>query len=155
MSVGPAYRELSIYELDQGFYGWRTETASTTTQRPEYWGPVGLTKFFLYPRSGVANLGLNLLVYADNTPLTSDSSYLDIDEASLSKVLDLAHALLSFKEGVPEGTESIEPLKQLLMHAAATRNSEVAKFALYRNYMGHDDSKGEPELPEPQRGVRS
>lgn len=153
-SSGVSYREMSPYELDQGFYGWRTATAASTTQRPEYWAPLGVNKFFVYPRTGATNQTLSLLAYSDNTPLVSDGSYLDMDEAALSKVLGLAHALLSFKEGVPEGTDSAQPLKEMLQLAAASKNSEVTKFALYRNYMGQDESKGEPGVPDPQRGVR-
>lgn len=151
---GPAYREMSVYDLDQGFYGWQAETASSTTQRPAYWAPLGLTRFFLYPRSGIDNLELNLLCYADNTPLVADEDYLDLDEAALSKVLGLAQAILAFKQGVVDGTDNTQALKEMLQLAAATKNSEVTKFALYRNYMGHDDSKGQPSNPAPQKGVR-
>lgn len=148
-------REMSVYELDQGFYGWRTETASSTAQRPEYWAPLGLTKFFIYPRSGATNVVLNVQAYYDHTPLSSDASYIDMDEASLSKVLSFVQALLMFKQGIPEGTDNTQALREMLLEAAASKNSEVTKFALYRAYMGQDDSKGEPEDPKAPKGLRS
>lgn len=154
MAELPSYREMSIYDLDQGYYAWRTETATTTTQRPEYWAPIGISKFALYPRTG-AEITLRILAYADTTPFASSASYIDIDEGHLQKVIDYAHSLLAFKEGIPEGTDSSKPLKELFLAAARDRNAELRHTSLYMNYMGHDESKGEFGKPAPQQGVRS
>lgn len=146
-------REMSIVELDQGFYGWRTETASTTTQRPEYWIPIGISKIMVYPRTGATST-YNLLVYADAVPLSATNSYIDIDESQLTKVLAYAQSLLAFKQGEGDGTDNSKPLRDLFITAARERNSLLMQTALYKNYMGQDESKGEPEEPVAQSGAR-
>lgn len=150
---GSPLQEVSYPEMDSGWYGWRTETASVTTQRPAYWSPVGLSKFFIYPRTGATST-YSLLVYSDSTPLSSDASYLDVDEGSLQKLVGMAQALLAFKEGMKEGDENADALKQLFMEAAEKRNQELKHTALYKNFMGHSDDTSEPAEPTPQTGVR-
>lgn len=153
-SSGVSLREMSLPELDQGFYGWRTETASTTTQRPEYWAPVGITQLAIYPRVG-ATATYTIHAYGDTGPLTSDTAYLDIDEGYLQKLISLAQSLLAFKQGVVEGTDNAAALRSMVLEAAKSRNSALLKTAYYKTYMGHDDSAGEPATPQPTAGIRS
>jgi hypothetical protein len=151
---GASLREMSLYELDQGYYGWRTATASSTTQRPSYWSPVGINQLMIYPRIG-ATTSYSLLCYGDSKPLTSSSSdYIDIDEGELNRVLSLAQAILAFKEGVVEGTDNAKALREMFLLAATTRNKELTETALYKNYMGQDDSLGEPGDEKSQTGLR-
>lgn len=149
----PSMRELSVEEMDAGFYGWRTEGVTATTQRPSYWAPVGVDKFFVYPRSEASAL-LRVLGYEDATPLSADTDYIDVDEGHLQKLLGMAQAILAFKQGVVEGTENASALKTLFLTAAHERNKELLKTSLYKNYMGHDDGVGEPAEPAGQQGVR-
>lgn len=146
-------RELSIVELDQGYYGWRTETAASTTQRPEYWIPLGINKIMVYPKAG-ATVTYNLQIYADAVPLIATNSYIDIDESQLTKVLAYAQSLLAFKQGVGDGTDNAKPLRDLFITAAQERNKLLMQTALYKNYMGQDESKGEPAEAKEQLGVR-
>jgi hypothetical protein len=146
-------RELSIVELDQGYYGWRSETSSTTTQLPSYWVPIGITSVMLYPRVGTTST-LYLDCYADALPLTATNSYIDIDESYLTRVLAYAQSLLAFKQGVGDGTDNAKPLRELFMAVARDRNTLLLETALYKNYMGQDDSKGEPGDAQPQQGAR-
>jgi len=146
-------REMSLGELDRGYYGWRSETAAATTQLPEYWAPVGLAKLALYPRVGTTAT-LNLQCYADVSPLTATTSYIDIDESHLTKVLAYAQSLLAFKQGVGDGTVNASPLKDLFLMAARERNRMLMETALYKDYMGQDEGKGEPAKPAPQQGAR-
>lgn len=147
-------RELSVVELDQGFYGWRTETASSTTQQPAYWVPIGISSVWVYPRVGAVTNTYYLQCYADAVPLTATTSYIDIDESWLTRVLAYAQSLLAFKQGIGDGTDNTKALKELFLTAAQERNQLLMETALYKNYMGHDDSKGEPGQAAPQQGAR-
>lgn len=150
---GAALREMSLYELDQGFYGWRTETASNTTQRPAYWSPVGIASIMVYPRVG-ASQSYSLLCYGDALPLTTAGSYIDISEGELQRVLGMAQAILGFKEGVVDGTDNASALKELFIYVAHNKNRELMDYAIYKDYMGHDESFSEPDLPKTQDGLR-
>jgi hypothetical protein len=146
-------REMSLKEMDDGYYGWRSETASTTTQRPEYWAPAGLDQVMIYPRTGATST-YNIQAYADPTPLTATTDYIDIDESHLTKVLAYAQSLLAFKQGVGDGTDNVKALRELFLTAARERNRELLKSALYKNYMGQHEDKGEPAAPAAQQGAR-
>jgi len=152
-SADSPLREMSVKELDQGYYGWRIETASSTTQAPEYWAPVGINKLFIYPRVG-ATQTFNLHCYADALPLTSTNSYIDIDESHLTKVMAFAQSLLAFKQGVGDGTDNTKPLKELFLTAARDRNQILLETSLYKNYMGQHEEQGEPGKANPQQGAR-
>lgn len=146
-------REMSVVELDQGYNAWRTETASNTTQRPEYWAPVGIGSILIYPRVG-ATATYNLHIYSESVPLIATNSYIDIDEGHLTRVLAYAQSLLAFKQGLAEGTDNSKPLKELFITAAQERNRVLTETALYKNYMGALEDQGEPAKPAPQLGAR-
>lgn len=141
---GASLRDLNMYDLDQGFYGWRTQTATATTQRPEYWAPVGIGKIYLYPRTG-ATVTYSMTCYGDIAVLTNTTDYIDINEGELQRLLGMAQAILAFKEGVVEGTENANALKELFLYIAKTRNKELQKFAAYKNYMSDKANDVESE----------
>lgn len=151
---GTPLRELSIVELDQGFYGWRTEIITSSLQGPSYWAPIGIKSIMIYPRAGNGSQNLSMQCYSDAVPLAATNSYIDIDESYLTRILAYAQSLLAFKQGVGDGTDNAKPLKELFLAAAQGRNQLLMETALYKNYMGQDDSKGEPAQAEPQQGAR-
>ena len=150
---GAAPRELSVFELDHGFYGWRTETASLTTQRPDYWAPIGVSSVAIYPRVG-ATATYTFQAYGDVVALTATNSYIDIGEGELQRVLGLAQAILQFKEGLPEGTDNTKALRELFTFIAQNRNKALLETAAYKNYMGGQNEEGAPKEAAPQSGIR-
>ncbi len=143
-SSGPALREMHYYDLDQGFYGWRTETAASTTQRPAYWSPVGIDKIFIYPRTG-ASQAYRFTCYGEIAVLTAAGDYIDINEGELQRLMGMAQALLAFKEGVTEGTENANALRDLFLQVAQTRNKELQLTATYKDYMSQVQNDVEQE----------
>ncbi len=141
---GAALREMHYYDLDQGYYGWRTETASSTTQRPAYWAPVGMDKFFVYPRTG-ASQTYDLTCYGEVAVLVNTGDYIDINEGELQRLLGMAQAILSFKEGIVEGTDNATALRDMFMLVAQTRNKELQLTATYKDYSGQPQSDVEVE----------
>lgn len=137
-------QEISVEEMDQGFYGWRTETASVTTQRPEYWASQGLHQFAFYPRTG-ATCTFQLQGYTDPYYHYDDGYYINIGEGELARLIDLAQAILMFKEGIVEGTDNAKALRELFVYIAENRNRDLMKLQTYRNYMGQDLGQAEQD----------
>lgn len=153
MAYGKALTQITSYELDKGFNAWRVETVGTE-ECPEYWAPMGLDKLVIYPKlSDEANL--ELLYLKGDVRLTSGSSYLDLGDEEITRIIDYAQWVLAFKEGAEEAVKNTEPLKQLFLTAANSRAARLKQTAAYRRYMGQARDEAAPPQKVPEKlGVR-
>jgi len=128
-----ALQPLTVVDLDQEKYGWRVASTST----PTYWAPYGLSHVVVYPQAGTTNT-YTATYYRGDRILTSDSSYVNLGDEELEKILDYAQWYLSFKESVKEGLANTGPLKEMFLLAARLRNAKLAGTAMYNRFMGLD-----------------
>ena len=148
---GSALYPLTVFELDQGFYGRQGASSGT----PNYWAPLGTDKFVLYPKaSSTSYVGVQYYS-ADPRPSLDDTSYLDMGDEEILRILDYAQWVLSFKEGIQEAIINLDPLKQLFLVAARLRNMRLRNTAPYRDYMGVARDEAEPARDvKEQEGLR-
>lgn len=153
MALGKALTQITSYELDKGFAGWRTAVTGTE-ECPEYWAPMGLDKLALYPQPA-ADILLDVQYLKGDPRLTADSAYLDLGDEEITRIIDYAQWVLAFKEGVEEAAKNSEPLKQLFLQAANSRNARLKQTAAYRRYMGQARDETAPTQKVPEKlGVR-
>lgn len=155
MAYAEALHPLTVFELDKGFYNWKSESDASC---PDYWAPVGLNKIMLYPKVA-ASLGSGVtleILYLDGEPkLTSDASYVDLGDEEVAALVGYAQWVLSIKQGLKEGFILDEPLKDLFLTAAKRRGSWLQTTAAYRRYMGQARDENQPErLTAKPKGVR-
>jgi hypothetical protein len=121
----------SVDDLDFEKYGWRAAVTGT----PTYWAPYGVSHVVVYPQTGTSTT-YGAFYYRGDRILTSDSSYVNLGDEELVRILEYAQWYLSFKESPKEGLENSAPLREMMLLAARTRNSKLAGIALYSKYMG-------------------
>lgn len=146
----PALNQISLFELDMGFPGWRESYGV-----PLYWAPDGLDWVALYPAPRGGAIWLE--GYKEPPVLFKDDDFIDLGDEELTRILDYAHWYLSFKEGPSEALENTEILMQNTLEAGALRNSRIRRSALYREYMGeHRDEHQRPSrYPVNKVGIRN
>jgi len=139
----------SLSELDNGFPGW-----SITSDTPSMWAPVGITKIAIYPQASVGYLRLES--YKEAPTLFSDPDYIDIGDEELVRLLGYAQWYLSFKEGVKEAVENVEPVMKQMVMAAIVRNRRLNKSAFYRDYTGYqrEEQQRPARTPSASPGIR-
>jgi len=155
MAYGQALHPLTVFELDKGFYGWRSES---DTSCPDYWAPVGLDQIMFYPKTPASPACAKTLefFYLDGSPrLLNNTSYLDMGDEEVEKLVSYAQWILTFKEGLKEGLETSEPFRQLFLAAAQRRGSYLQTIALYRKFMGVERDEAQPTRVQGEaKGVR-
>jgi len=140
--------QASLPELDHGYYGWRTGTATTA----EYWVPQGVNALVFYPRP---NTYVKLDYFKGAQLLTVDGDYVQLGGEELNRIMDYAVWQLNFKAGTEEAFKNTKPLKQLFMFAAEFRNKKLRNTQLYKNYLGADRGERQPKgEAETQNGAR-
>ena len=127
--LGTALVMTSLSELDNGFPGWNSVTGI-----PSLWAPIGITKLAIYPQTSTGYLLLES--YKEAPTLNADGEYIDIGDEEIVRLLGYAQWYLSFKEGVKEAVENVEPLMNQMVKAAILRNRRLLKSAFYRDYAG-------------------
>lgn len=150
-TFGKALKGRSLFELDKGQYKWRAET---TADCPDYWVPIGIDTLMVYPLPTVPTK-LEILYLNGEPRLVNTTDYIQVGDEELVRIVDYAQWILSFKEGLKEAMENLDPFKKLFLMAAANRNERLRGSALYRIFMG--DSKedtGAMTEAKPQEGVR-
>jgi hypothetical protein len=150
--------QISLRELDQGFYEWRSES---TLSIPEYWVPVCNDKIAVHPKptEGSNQHGeqnFNMMYLRGDRPLTADADFVQLGDEEVVRILDYAQAVLAFKQGSTEAFEMSDPLRQMFGQAASRRGSWLRNSSIYRKFMGQEDDQS-PTLRQaaPQTGVRS
>lgn len=140
--------QATLPEYDHGYPGWRTGSATT----PAYWAPAGLNKVIFYPRP---NTYLRIDYYSGDRFLTSGASYVQLGDEELNRIIDYAVWQLNIKCGTEEAFNLTNPLKELFLLAASTRNSKLRGSQLYKDYMGADRGEMQPDRDAaPQKGGR-
>jgi len=147
----PTLFPANIQEMDQGYYG-RQSTASST---PEYWAPFGINNFVIYPPATTTQT-IEIQYYSGDPRLNlTNSSYVDLGDEEILRIIDYAQWSLSFKEGLKESLLNTEPLKEMFLTAARLRSSKLRATSMYRNYMGNDRDELRPtRSAEEQQGLR-
>lgn len=134
----------SLWELDQGRPGWRTETTASGGEvptRPLYWAPVSLTLIHLWPADAVGANSLLVDGVAATPLLLQDEQFLDLGEELLSALLDGAAHLATFSEGT-DRFSATERQWQAFLQAAAEQNQQLKRSAQFRRYLGLDKGRG-------------
>jgi hypothetical protein len=155
MAYGNALHPLTLFELDKGFYSWRSEEDDAC---PEYWAPLGLDRIMFHKKvDGDLLGGVKLeFLYLDGSPkLLTPGAYLDLGDEEVEKLVSYAQWVLTFKEGLKEAFENSEPFRQLFLAAAQRRGNYLQTTALYRKFMGVERDEAQPERTKPgAAGVR-
>jgi len=142
---------LSIQEADQGYYG-RQGSASGT---PEYWAPFGINKFMIHPSASTTQTVQVQYYSADSRLVMNGTTYLDLGDEEVLRLVDYAQWVLSFKEGLKEALVNTQPLREMFLVAARLRSAKLRGSALYRNYMGNDRDETKPlRDSNPQAGLK-
>jgi len=150
-TTGSALYPLSVFEMDQGYYGRQGASSGT----PEYWAPLGIDRIVIYPKASTTqNVGIQY--YSGDPRLDIDgSTYLNMGDEEVLRILEYAQWVLSFKEGLQEALVNTSPLKDMFLTAARLRNSKLEGTSLYKKYMGSSRDEREPERDaEPKKGLR-
>lgn len=151
-NFGKALTRLSIYDLDKGFYRWRAETDDDC---PEYWAPIGIDTFAIYPLPTVP-ITLEILYVEGEPRMIALNDYLQMGDEEIVRLLDYAQWVLAFKEGAKEATENLDPFKKLFITAAQRRNAYLRSSGMYQSFLGEQQDETGPAIEaEPQEGARS
>jgi len=136
--------QTSLWELDQGRPGWRTETTTSggaVPTRPMLWAAVSLTLIHLWPADAVGGGALLVDGVAATPVLVQDGDYLDLGEDALTPLLDCAAHLALFSEGTDRFTAT-ETQWHFFLQAAAEQNQQLKRSAQFRRYLGLDKGRG-------------
>jgi hypothetical protein len=149
--------QLSLRDLDKGFYGWRSES---TTGNPEYWAPIANNLVALHQAATDTTQHdaqtFNAMFLRGDRLLTANADYVQLGDEEVTALIDYAQACLAFKQGESEAFENTQALKKLFATAAARRGSWLRGSSVYRKYMGQeDDHQVALRHAKPQKGVRS
>jgi hypothetical protein len=155
--------QTSLWELDQGQGGWRTQTTATggtVPTRPMLWAAVSLTLIHIWPADAVGGGSLLIDGVAATPTLLQAGDYLDLGEESLSPLLDCAAHLATFSEGT-DRFAATDPQWMAFLQAAAEQNQQLKRSAQFRRYLGLDKGRflrmttgGPLEVPPSLQGAR-
>ena len=145
---GTPLTDISVWELDLSFLDWQTSAGT-----PQYWAPVGIDKFALYPQPTTGSIRLE--GYAESVRLMADGDFLQLGDEELTRLLDYAHHYLTLKEDVSELQATQGGLQRFFV-AAALRNARLASSSFYRRLLGQmrDETEREPRSPFGAGGLR-
>lgn len=150
--------QTSLWELDQGRPGWRSETTASggsVPTRPMGWAAVSLTLIHLWPADAVGGGTLLVDGVAATPVLTQAGDSLDLGEDFLSPLLDGAAHLATFAEGTDRFTAT-DPQWLAFLQAAAEQNQQLKRSAQFRRWLGLDKGRGlRPTLGGPVMGPPS
>lgn len=155
--------QTSLWELDQGRPGWRSETTAsggTVPTKPTLWAAVSLTLIHLWPADAVGGGTLLIDGVAATPVLTQAGQYLDLGEESLTPLLDCAAHLAVFGEGTDRFLAT-DTQWQAFLQAAAEENQQIKRSAQFRRYLGLDKGRwlrrtlgGPVDVPPSLQGQR-
>lgn len=134
--------QTSLPELDYGVANWQQAPQGT----PSLWAPIGLNKVAIYPPPPLGGF-LNLEGLTLAPALNVGGDFIDIGDEEVTRILDYAHHILTFKEGGVE-FQSSTSLMANFVAAAAERNARLLGAAIFKRYLGLDKA-------QEQRPVRS
>ena len=137
--------QTSLWELDQGRPGWRSETTASggaVPDRPMLWAAISLRLIHIWPADALGGNTLLVDGVAATPVLTQAGAYLDLGEESLTALLDGAAHLAVFAEGTDrfQVTEGVQ--WQAFLQAAAEENQQIKRSAQFRRWLGLDKGRG-------------
>jgi hypothetical protein len=149
--------QLSLRDLDKGFYGWRSESSTST---PEYWAPVANNLVALHQAATDQTQHdaqtFNAMFLRGDRLLTSDSDNVQLGDEEVLAIIAYAQACLAFKQGESEAFDNSKAMRTLFGRAAARRGSWLRGTSIYRKFMGQeDDHDVQLRHAGSQKGVRS
>lgn len=149
VGTGSALTPISIFEMDQGFYGRQSATSGT----PEYWAPLGVDKVVVHPSASATQTVLVHYYNADPRMSFVSTDYINLGDEELLRILDYAQWTLAFKEGLTEAFENVSPLRDMFITAARLRNQKLQATMMYRDYMSRRDETSPTLTARPQGGL--
>jgi hypothetical protein len=141
----------SLWELDQGRPGWRSETTASggsVPTKPLLWAPVSLLYIHIWPAPIVSGGTYTVDGVAATPRLRFDDDTVDLGEELLAPLLDGALHMAAFVEGGDRFTAT-DAHWQAFLAAAVEHNGQLTRSALFRRYLGLDRGR---DL-RPTRGV--
>lgn len=132
---------VSIFEMDQGYYGRQSAASSST---PEYWAPFGIERMIIYPAPNTTQTVQLQYYNADPRLSLTVTDYVDLGDEELVAIINYAVWSCSFKEGIKEALANTSPLREMFLVAARLRNAKLRGTSLYRSYMGNDRDESKP-----------
>ena len=144
----PWLTQFDVKHEDYGNPGW---TTATTTQA-ESWAPWGINMLVFNPHTPVP---LSADYYVGDRILRRDDDYVQLGDEERQAILAYGVWQLNVKNGVTEAFLTSEPLKQLFLIAANTRNAKLRGSRLYKRWMGMDTGDAAPlRDAQPAKGAR-
>lgn len=139
--------QTSLWELDNGFGAWENTSAGT----PLFWAPVGLALLVIYPPPAAGN---TLVLEGPSSPPTlgADGDFLDLGDEEAGRILDYAHAYLTFKEGGQELASALALLSSFV-ESAVLRNRRLLASAFFKSYPGKLRDETQRPARSPVEGI--
>jgi hypothetical protein len=132
----------TLNDMDNGYPGWQFQTTSTTgcPDTPIMWGPIGLTKFFIWPadNDGANSLQVDCLKRAP--VLVADSDYLNIDSSYISPLVGYCQHVLMLKRGGQLFSVSMNELRAF-MKTLVDKNGHLQAVEPFRRFMGEEGGR--------------
>lgn len=131
----------SLTDLDNGRPEWQSETTADAgvPSAPQFWAPIGLTQFAIWPADALGNNSL-LMDGVLNTPvLTNDGDYIDLDDSELDPVLGEALHIAAFKD--PSRWPRTQAWHVNFLTTLRSHNQRLDASNLFRQAQGTDNSR--------------
>jgi hypothetical protein len=122
----------SLTNWDKGYPQWEGRPST-----PQEWAPVGISLIAVRPADAAGNNSLVLDGVAASPILKLAGDFIDIGSEELNALIGYTQYLAAFKEGGQE-FESVLPLYQAFLKAAAVKNEKLMASAIFRRAMGID-----------------
>ena len=153
-TTGTALYTESLFEMDQETWN-RQLYSSASSGTPLNWAPLGYDRFVVHPPAATTQTVGIMYLSGDVRLSTDGTTYLDLGDEEIQKIVEYAHWFLAFKEGLKEAFENVSPLKDMFLTAARLRNQKLRNTAPYRDYMAMDRAEAQPDRgSKPQEGMK-
>lgn len=143
-TTGTALYPESLFEMDQETWN-RQAYGTASSGTPVSWAPLGYDSFVVHPPASTTQT-VGIMYLSGDVRLSLDgTTYLDLGDEEVPKIVEYAHWFLCFKEGLKEAFENVSPLKEMFLTAARLRNQRLRNTAPYRDYLAMDRAEAQPD----------
>lgn len=138
---GQSMAMTSIADLDAGRPTWQSETTDTVgaPNRPQFWAPVGMTQVAIWPADADGNNSLTFDGVLVTPVLTSDTQFVNLDQADLLPLAGEALSLASFKD--PAKAATTAGWHQQFLATVLARNGRLNASDMFRQAVGTDQQR--------------
>lgn len=128
----------SVADLDNGRPNWQSETTADVgvPSQPKLWAPVGLTTFAVWPADAAGNNSFAIDGVRVCPTLTTDASYVDLDESEVDPLVGEALHIAAFKD--PARLARTQGWHQEFLRTVMAHNSRLNASDLFRQAQGTD-----------------